>query len=37
LQRVENLFALNFQFSGQIVDSNLHPPLMSSVVPPIPA
>ena len=36
-KRVKNFFALNFQFPGQIVDSNLHPPLVSSVVPPIPA
>ena len=33
-QRVENFLALDFQFPGQIVNSNLHPPLISSVVPP---
>lgn len=32
-QRIENFLALDFQFPGQIVNSNLHPPLISSVVP----
>ena len=27
---IENSFALDFQFPGQIVDSNLHPPFLSS-------
>jgi hypothetical protein len=33
-QRIENGFAFDLQLSGQIVDSNLaHPPLSSSAVP----
>lgn len=30
-QHVENRLALDFQFPGQIVDSSLHPPSVSSV------
>jgi len=33
-QRIENRFAFNFQFSSQIVNSNLaHPPLCPSGLP----
>ena len=30
LKYVENSFTLNFQLPGQVVDSNLHPPFLSS-------